>query len=170
MPGQTGKQRLAQSGRPKHPPQPHCDSGSGAAPSDDYGSAVAQGLSQAGFAVGGDEISTGTTDNGLSTFHVRTRGGCALPTTACVEQEAAAGHVPPGSVAGADYMVVGSVQQAGDQTRVLVRVVNVETGVVVAGGKGDAAGTGSDAIADAADEAAKALGGEYPLGGDSCGG
>lgn len=156
VPGQAGRQRLAQSGRPA---QPHC---AGQDTPDGFGSAVSNGM---GVGLGDVSVSEG---GSMPTIAVRTRGGCPLPNMACISQSVVAGTVPPGSVQGADYMILGSIEQVNGETRVFLRAVNVETGVVVDAGMGDANGTGADAVQQATAAAKAALNAGFPLGGSSC--
>ncbi len=87
--------------------------------------------------------------------------GRALPSTKCIAEGIANGSVPAGSQWGAQKMLYGAVQQAGAQTRVTVRIVDVATGAIEHTGLGDASGTGDLSIRQAATTALQKLGPLY---------
>jgi hypothetical protein len=67
-------------------------------------------------------------------------------------------NLEPGSVQGAQLMVLGAVQAIDGGTRVTMRVVKVETSEVLQTGSGDAMGTANkDAVQAAAEDALAAL-------------
>ena len=88
------------------------------------------------------------------------RGHRPLPTAECI---GAADSIPAGSQEGAVMLLLGSLQQVGTTTRVTARTVEVETGHIVDTGRADAAGTGPEAVREAAEGALGALG--VPFGG-----
>ena len=59
-------------------------------------------------------------------------------------------NLAPGSVQGALYMINGGVQIFGDQVRVTMRIVSVETSEILQASKGDGSGSVLDAITGAA--------------------
>ncbi len=141
-PGETGRQRLAQSARCKH------DASGDAGESGDGGElrkAVVDAMRKRGYDVGPDNVFVydKRSDKDLLRFVVRmSRDGKPLPTGECIEEKIARGEVPPGSLEGAKEMLFGSVQFAGSQKRVGVRTVDVETGVITGAGKGDGSSIG----------------------------
>jgi hypothetical protein len=74
------------------------------------------------------------------------------------QQAIGAGNVAEGSLEAGDTLLVGSVQQVGDETQVVTRTVDVETGTVEAAGRGTADGTDAGATAQAAQDALKDAG------------
>jgi TolB-like protein len=64
----------------------------------------------------------------------------------------------PGTVSGARFILLGTVQQEGAQLRLVMRVVVTETGEIIASGKGDTVGGGIRAVFDAARHALPQLG------------
>jgi hypothetical protein len=157
VPGSVTAQRLGMSPRPSGDgTQPRCkgeDSADGAE------GAVARGMN-----VGLDQVSV-YQDGGLEKIFARTRNGCALPDNQCLAEAIDQGRVPPGSLQGANDIIVGAIQRAGNVTRVTLRVVNVETGEIVATGVGDAMGTGPAAVQQATGTAMKSISADFPLGG-----
>lgn len=132
-PGQTGRQRLAQSSRCR---PPHSDS----AEMDEFRKAVVDAMRKKGYQVGPENVHVYDQRNsgGLLRFVVRMgHNNNPLPTMHCIEEKIARGEVPPGSLEGAKELMFGSVQTAGSLNRVGVRTVNVETGVITGAGKGD---------------------------------
>lgn len=103
-----------------------------------------------GFGIDPDKIQVDESGP-LKKFHIRTRDDVPLPSRDTVEAGIEAGTVGEGTVTGADELLVGSVQEHGDTTRVVIREVNVETGEVGAAGKGTA--SGPNALQAAAAEA-----------------
>lgn len=90
----------------------------------------------------------------LSKITVRLDGfGRALPSQQCIDEGTANGSVPSGSQFGAQKLLLASVQQAGNQTRVTVRIVDVATGAIQSSGLADAGGTSDAAIQQAATSA-----------------
>jgi hypothetical protein len=139
-PGETGRQRLAQSGKCKH------DATSGDGESGDGGEfkrAVIEAMRANGYDVGPDNVYVyDERDNrGLLRFVVRMgHKNNPLATGECINERISRGEVPPGSLEGAKEMLFGSVQFAGDMRRVGIRTVDVETGVITGAGKGDGPG------------------------------
>lgn len=98
-------------------------------------------------------------NNGLTCFVVRLdEDGNPLPTQPCLEQIIQKGMVPEGSLSAAASLLMGCIQQAGQRTRITVRIVDVETGEVQETGMGEADGTDEEAIDEAMDEALENLG------------
>jgi len=151
VPGDTSRQRLAQSGRCE--PQPVDSSRSSK-----LQRSIAAALSSYGLLVSPDDVQVDNKYPELPFFAVRlSADNRPLPTHACVEQQIANGKVPPGSLEGAHKFLLGSLQQTDNQTRVNSRIDDVETGKVLATGKGDAAGTDQKAIDQAADKSIENL-------------
>jgi len=136
-PGDTGRQRLAQSSRCKHDGSP--DDGEGTE-GGELKRAVIDGMRAKGYDIGPDNvyIYDQRDRGGMLRFVVRMgHKNNPLPTGECINEQIAGGQVPPGSLEGAKEMLFGSVQFAGTMKRVGVRTVDVETGVVTGAGKGD---------------------------------
>ncbi|MBC8063322.1 MAG: hypothetical protein H7Y17_00705 [Chlorobia bacterium] len=139
-PGETGRQRLAQSSRCKHDSSPdEGDTSEGG----ELKKSVIDGMKARGYDIGPDNVyiydqrSTG----GMLRFVVRMgHKNNPLPTGECINEQIAGGQVPPGSLEGAKELFFGSVQFSGTMKRVGVRTVDVETGVVTGAGKGDSTG------------------------------
>jgi hypothetical protein len=149
VPGETGRQRLAQSGRCV-PPDVNLSSRASK-----LQESVADALSSHDHLTNPDDVQVNNRYAGhpLTTFAVRlSADNRPLPTLACLKNQIAEGNVPPGSIEGANKVLLGSVQQANNQTRVTSRIVDVESGEILATGKGDAAGTDQNAIDQAADK------------------
>lgn len=135
-PGETGRQRLAQSSRCKHEGNDEGESGEGG----ELKRAVIDAMRAKGYDVGPDNVYVydQRDSGGMLRFVVRmSRDGKPLPTGECINERIAAGEVPPGSLEGAKEMLFGSVQFAGEMERVAIRTVDVETGVITGAGKGD---------------------------------
>jgi hypothetical protein len=64
----------------------------------------------------------------------------------------------PGTVSGAPFILLGTVQQEDHKVRLVMRVVVTETGVIIATGKGDTVGGGIRAVFDAARHALPQIG------------
>lgn len=126
----------------KTPPTPP---GPPPGPPDAFRDALGKGLG-----IPGEYISVQQHGDDFWKFQVRVRGDTPLPTGDTVQGWIDAGSVPEGYLTGADTLVVGSVQQAGDSTRVNVRTVDVETGVIGDAGKGTGSSLG-EAAAGAGD-------------------
>lgn len=95
-----------------------------------------------------------TYNNGLTNFILYvSRDGCLLPDRDLINEAIRNNCVKPHSLEGAQRLILGSIQQANGKTRVLMRVVEVETGLVGKTGKGDANGTGQQAVETAFDRA-----------------
>lgn len=62
-----------------------------------------------------------------------------------------------GSITGAMYMINGAVQVSGDQVRVTMRIVSVETSAILEASSGDGSGSVLDAIKGAAGDALAGL-------------
>jgi hypothetical protein len=149
VPGETGRQRLAQSARCVPP------SADVSSRTSKLQESIADALSSHSHLTNPDDVQVNNRYAGhpLTTFAVRlSTDNRPLPTLACLQNQIAGGNVPPGSLEGANKVLLGSVQQAGNQTRVTSRIVEVETGEILATGKGDAAGTDQNAIDQAADK------------------
>jgi hypothetical protein len=66
-------------------------------------------------------------------------------------------NLAPGSVTGARYLVQGSVQVIGDQSRVTLHLVSVETSGILETGQGNASGDVLAGIQGAAEDALAGL-------------
>lgn len=142
MPGQTGRQRLAQSNR--------CKEGKASSPLGKAEDAVINALQNNGYAVDAASVFVYEA-GGLICFAVRLgAGGNPLPAISCIEQQ---GNIEEGSQEGAKTLLIGCIQQTGDMTRATAREVDVETGEIGRTGKGDSNGTDQKAIEDALDKA-----------------
>ena len=114
--------------------------------------AIVEGMQDAGFHVGPEHV--GVEAKGISHFNVRvSKEGCILPTIEAIK----AGCPPKGNQKGAERLLIGSVQQADNTTRVTARVVESETAVILGAAKADAAGSGAQATAAALAAALKQL-------------
>jgi hypothetical protein len=134
-PGETGRQRLAQSARCKEESSNY-DSGEAG----EFQKAVVNAMRANGFPATGPEnvyVYDQRGQDGLLRFVVRMRDGKPLPTKDCIDEAIAGGHVPPGSLETANELLFGSVQFAGSQQRTAIRTVRVETGEITGFGKGD---------------------------------
>ena len=144
-PADTSTQRLAQSARPQRPPLSEEEE------------AIKEGLKRA-FGVDDDHIQV-SERGGLEQFAVILgSGNRPLPSMDATQQAIGAGNVAEGSLEAGDTLLVGSVQQVGDETQVVTRTVDVETGTVEAAGRGSADGTDAGATAQAAQDALKDAG------------
>jgi hypothetical protein len=102
------------------------------------------------------------TPGALPKISVRLDGyGRALPSQQCIDEGIANGSVPAGSQFGAQKMLLASVQQAGNQTRVTLRIVDVSTGAIQNSALADAHGTGDAAIQQAATAAIGKVGAAF---------
>lgn len=153
-PADTSTQRLAQSARPQRPPLSEEEE------------AIKEGLKR-GFGVDDDHIQVSKRD-GLDMYMIILgRGNRPLPSMDATQQAIGAGNVAEGSLEGGDTLLFGSVQQWGDETMVVTRAVDAETGIVEKAGRGRVEGTDADAVAQAAEDALKdggiTLGPQVPL-------
>ena len=83
-------------------------------------------------------------------FMLRVSGDhCLLPAERAIAEKC----IKEGSQEGAMHVLLGGIQRTDSQTRATVRVVEVETGLISSGGKGDADGTGANAIEQAVEKA-----------------
>jgi hypothetical protein len=122
-PGDTGRQRLAQSSRCKH---------TGPGDSDLQNSVMGAMRSQ-GFDVGPDNILV-YEQGGLRRFVIRmSKDRKPLPTADCIAESGGA----PGLQEGAKELMFGSVQSSESKNRTAVRSVDVETGAITGAGRGD---------------------------------
>jgi len=83
---------------------------------------------------------------------------CLLPNLDLLNEAIKNNCVKPHSLDGAHRTILGSVQQANGQTRVITKLVDVETGIIVESGKGDATGTDRDAVENATNSAFDKMG------------
>jgi hypothetical protein len=82
--------------------------------------------------VSGNQVSVEAT-TGLQRFIVRLdANGQPLPSLAAIDQLTSSACVQPGTLQGAKTLLVGALQQAGDQIRVTARLVDVATGQIQA--------------------------------------
>jgi hypothetical protein len=82
--------------------------------------------------------------------------GQILPSLGHIESQIKLDRVPPGSVQGAHFCVVGMVQKAHNQVRMTGRIIRTETGVVLETAKADG-GADPKGLIDAATRVARAL-------------
>lgn len=156
VPGDTSRQRLAQSARCKL-------EGAAAQENSDLRAALAGALRKHGApSATPDDVwviaEEGSAGNLYRWGFRLGRGNRLLGSIPCLKQGEAAGTLPTGGVEGSWHMVVGMIQQAGDATRVTARTVDVETAVVLDAGKGTVTGTGPSAAGEAADQALANMG------------
>jgi hypothetical protein len=110
----------------------------------DSGDAAEQVMAQAGLTSAGivaafgdlgipaDQVSVNAS-SGLPRFVVRLDGnGRPLQSLAAIDRLVASSCVQPGSLQGAPSLLVGAVQQSGDQVRITARIVDVSTGEIQA--------------------------------------
>ncbi len=120
-------------------------------------SALLQALSEQGQEVDGNYVSIEPlASGGLWRFAVAISGqGCVLPSL-----DSMADCSSP--VAGpATDLLVGSLQLANGRSRINARIVDVETGTILTAAKGDALGSDSGALTQAASDALRGL--NFPL-------
>ena len=88
---------------------------------------------------------------GLPRFVIRLDGnGRPLPSLEALDRLVASSCVQPGSLQGAPSLLVGAVQQSGDQIRITARIVNVATGEIQAADLADGSvGTIDDTLRSA---------------------
>jgi hypothetical protein len=103
---------------------------------------IASGLA-AGFKANGihfDAKNVDVTNKGPNKmFMVRLgKTKTALPSLGFIQSQIELDRVPPGSVQGAYYVLIGLVQQFGGTARITARILRVETGVVLHAAKADA--------------------------------
>lgn len=94
-----------------------------------------------------------TTADGL--FHLMVRLTADSQTLPQVPEDTS--NLPPGSVQGAQKLVLGAIQLLDGACRVTMRVVQVETSEVLEAGKGDASGSTKEAVQAAAEDALAGL-------------
>lgn len=146
VPGETAKQRLGQSAR--------CRGGGSSQTFQHLEEPIGRALGANGYQVGPDSVYVYESRGGLGCFMVRLgRNGHPLPTAECLKQKIKEGKVPEGSLESPRTLMFGSIQHAGNQTRVTVREVDLETGVILRAGKGDTQGTDEGAVQHAAETA-----------------
>ncbi len=149
VPGNRGRQRLAQSHRCRDEDWSNLPQGLGR-PGDPVMDGVLDGFRDSGYDIEPEQVVVSKQRAGTHTILIRLDvDGCLLPGLLCIEQAIELGEVPEGSIQGARTMIVGMIQHANGRTRVTVRTVDVETGIIHETGKGDADGTGQEAIAEA---------------------
>jgi len=83
--------------------------------------------------------------------------GCLLPTGSCVQWAGSQGLIAEGSQPRAQQLLFGSIEVRGKKLRVSARVVDVETGVILAVAKGTVKGEPPLAVANAFAEALSQL-------------
>lgn len=114
---------------------------------DDISSALASAFQSRDIPVDDDGVKV-TTADGLYHLMVRlTADARPLPQ---VPDDTST--LAPGSVQGAQLMVLGTVQLVEDQTRVTMRTVVVETSEIVESSSADASGVSADSIQGAAED------------------
>jgi len=120
-------------------------------------SALLQALSEQGQQVDGNSVSIEPlASGGLWEFAVAISGqGCVLPSL-----DARADCSSP-VVGPATDLLVGSLQIAGGRSRINMRIVDVETGIITTAAKGDALGSDTGALTRAASDALRGL--SFPL-------
>lgn len=119
-------------------------------PDDPIVQAVIKGFHAQGIMIGPEHILVQSYHNGaVDKFVVRLdKNGCVLPDGQCVMEAGENGYLPEGKQEGAFRHLYGSVVTAGNRTRVLTRIVNIETGEIMDTGKGDA-GPGEQGASEA---------------------
>ncbi len=117
---------------------------------------VAAGFEDAGVSLGPEQVAVvqpGVGDDLRYSIRLGYDDNRPRHTGACIVDAVARGALPPGVEEGSAHLVVGMLQQVDGRTRLSMRVVDVETGEVVAAGTGEAAGTDGAAIGDATSDA-----------------
>lgn len=111
---------------------------------------ISAAFARRGVALGANHIGA-RADAELIKFSMRLgRARNPLPTLEYIEQEVARGKVAPGSQEGAGYLLLGAIQTHGGEVRVTMRVVAVESGVILVASKADGAEASLDSVIDAA--------------------
>lgn len=115
--------------------------------------AVASALAARGARIGPEHVIVQR--DGLLSFAVYLRASDRQPRhhIDCLVREAEEGNLEL-PLPGALHLILGGVQHAADQTRVTMRVAEVETSVVLDAGMGQSQGTGEAAMTEAAHDAA----------------
>jgi hypothetical protein len=126
-------------------PQPECV----ALTEDDIQDAITSALQDRDVKVDDDGVKVSTSSSGMFTFMVRlTADSQPLPQ---VPDDTS--NLAPGSVQGAMKLLQGSVQALDGATRVIMKVVSVETSEILETGQGDASAGTKDAVQAAAEDA-----------------
>lgn len=130
--------------------------------SEDVVAAIVEGFRSRGVGLGAEHVAAGRSDgSALWTFGVRLDDqNRPLPSGDTIVSAGEAGLIAEGRQAGAEWMLIGSIQlwEDGGQTRVTARRVRVETAEIGERGRGDAEGTDPCAIAKAFGLALDAMG------------
>jgi hypothetical protein len=119
-------------------------------PDDPIVKSIINGFHAQGIPIGPEHILVQPDKNGgYDKFTVRLDAqGCVLPDGQCVMEAGEKGYLPEGKQETAFRHIYGSVLTVGSQTRVKTRTVNIETGVIMSTGQGDA-GPGEKGVSDA---------------------
>ncbi|OGX06415.1 MAG: hypothetical protein A2Z88_07085 [Omnitrophica WOR_2 bacterium GWA2_47_8] len=119
-------------------------------PDDPVVQSIIAGFHAQGIMIGPEYILVQSRHNGtVDRFVVRLdANGCVLPDGQCVIEAGESGYLPEGKQEGAFRHLYGSVVTLGKRTRVMTRIVNIETGVIMANGKGDG-GVGASGMSEA---------------------
>ena len=129
------------------------DNSIGGFSTDDVAGAISAALSAKNVPTDDDEVKA-TISNGL--FHIGVRLSATVQPVPQAPPDPD-GDLPPGSVQAAPLLLIGAVQIIDDAVRVTLRIVVTETSEIKEAGSGDATGTTTDAITDAAQIALDAL-------------
>jgi hypothetical protein len=118
---------------------------------EDVVAAVVEGFRSRGLDVGSEHVAAvQSAESGLWIYRVRLDSeNRPLPSGETIISAHEEGLIEEGRQTGATSIFLGSVQEAGERTRVTARKVDVETAEVGETGRGDADGTGPCAIAEA---------------------
>ncbi|MEI6512298.1 MAG: hypothetical protein WCO51_03380 [bacterium] len=151
VPANTGRQRLAQSARPI-----------GSCSSQDNSnlrSIIRKSLQTHGTEISLENMEFKGSNTRLMRFYIPlNKDNRPLPTLICLEQAIAEGRIAEGTQHNPDKLLIGSIQQFDNKTRVTVRITNLETGEITAVGKDDAEGANDSAIREAINKALDNLG------------
>lgn len=123
-------------------------------PDDPIVQSIIKGFHAQGIMIGPEHILVQSHPSGeVDQFVVRLdANGCVLPDGQCVMEAGENGYLPEGKQKGAFRHLYGSIVTIGDKTRVLTRIVNIETGEIMSTGKGDA-GSGEQGATEATSNA-----------------
>jgi hypothetical protein len=119
---------------------------------DDIADALTKAFQEHDVAVDDDGVKV-TTGEGL--FHLAVRLSASATPLPQVPDDTS--NLPAGSVEGAAYLILGTVQLVDDMTRVTMRIVVAETSEIKESSEGNANGSTADAVQSAAGDALAGL-------------
>ncbi len=131
----------------------------GTAEASHFNDAVISALKQFNKSASSEFTEVSSKKDDLTRFTLRiSRDDCLLPNTDLINEAINNNCVKPRSLEGANRLIFGAVQQASGKTRVTTRVVEIETGIIIQTGKGDANGTDRKALENATSRAFNEMG------------